>query len=224
MAIANQHQLFIIEDTAEAAFSLYNDKPAGTFGEIGCFSFQSTKTITMGEGGAVVINNDHLIEKARLIRNHGMQGKKRYWHYEIGHNFRLTNYQAALGLAQLEHLTDIKRQKQMIMAQYQDKLGKINGITFQQFDTAVQPVVWCVAIQLDTTYFTDATHVRDALYHKGIETRSGFYPFNEMPHYNAPFLPVTNHLSKNIINLPSYTSITKEEINYICQQLIALRI
>lgn len=223
MSIAKQYQLSVIEDTAEAAFSLYDNQAAGTYGDIGCYSFQATKTITMGEGGAIVMFDRSLADKARLIRNHGMQGKKRYWHYEIGHNFRLTNYQAALGFAQLEHLPEISINKHRVFESYKRKLGTFSGIRFQEFPSSVQPLVWCTALILDRECFGDAEQVRNLLLEKGIETRSGFFTFSDMPNYQAPFLPVSNYLSKHIINLPSHTLITEKEIEYICEQLIALR-
>lgn len=223
MAIARQHGLSVIEDTAEAAFSLLDDKPAGTFGDVGCFSFQATKTLTMGEDGAIVVADAPLAQRCRLIRNHGMQGKKRYWHYEIGHNFRLTNYQAALGLAQLEHLGEVVLNKDRIMKAYTKRLGNVSGITFQAFQAGVQPLVWSVAVILDKACFGEAKAVGEALLEKGIETRTGFFPFHEMLHYDAPYLPVSDYLSKHIINLPSYTLIPEEAIDYVCEQLMALR-
>lgn len=223
MAIAKHHRLSVIEDTAEAAFSLFEDQAAGTFGDVGCFSFQATKTITMGEGGALVIADDALADRARLIRNHGMQGKKRYWHYDIGHNFRLTNYQAALGLAQLEHIQEVIINKDRIMKAYQKRLQSIPGLTFQVFQKGVQPLIWSVALTVDSHCFGESEVLRDALLEKGIETRSGFFTFYEMTHYDAPYLPVSDHLSKTIISLPSYTLITEDEIDYVCEQLIALK-
>jgi perosamine synthetase len=223
MTVAKKHKLSVIEDTAEAAFSLFEDKAAGTFGDVGCFSFQATKTLTMGEGGAIVITDDLLADKARLIRNHGMQGKKRYWHYALGHNFRLTNYQAGLGLAQLEYIQEVARHKDRVMKAYKMRLEGISGLSFQVFQAEVQPLVWSVALVLDKKCFGEVEQVRSALLEKGIETRSGFFPFYDMPIYDAPYLPITDYLSKQIISLPSYTLITEEEIDYVCEHLIALR-
>src|SRR3989338_7748949 len=96
-AIADKYKLFLIEDVAQAAFSKYEQKYAGSFGDVGCFSFQATKTVAMGEGGFVVTPYKNVYEKMCLIRDHGMNKEKRYWHEVIGYNFRLTNLQAALG-------------------------------------------------------------------------------------------------------------------------------
>ncbi len=113
---AQQHHLIVIEDTAEAAFSKYQNTYAGALGNIGCFSFQATKTLTTGEGGGVCFHDRELHDRARLIRNHGMQPDRRYWHDVVGHNFRLTNLQAALGVAQLDNLSTIIENKSVLNA------------------------------------------------------------------------------------------------------------
>ncbi|MBX7066611.1 MAG: DegT/DnrJ/EryC1/StrS family aminotransferase [Parachlamydiales bacterium] len=219
LEIAHRHNLAVIEDTAEAVFSKWNAQSAGTFGDIGCFSFQATKTLTMGEGGAITISNDVLADRARLIRNHGMHGKRRYWHYEIGHNFRLTNYQAALGCSQIAFLDIIIRNKKRVDALYRKKLEGLEEIKFQSFNSAVDPVVWAVVIQLDKNEFGDAKAVREELLAANIETRSGFFTFHDMPQYNAPYLPVSQKLSETVISLPSYTLISEEEIDYVCENI-----
>jgi perosamine synthetase len=222
MDIAKRHHLAVIEDTAEAAFSMWDGQAAGTFGDIGCFSFQATKTLTMGEGGALTIADEDLAQRARLIRSHGMQGKKRYWHYEIGHNFRLTNYQAALGCAQLEFLDTIIQNKKRVINAYTQALADVAGVRFQVFDALVSPVVWAVAIQLEGDVFGCTTKVRDTLLERHIETRSGFFTFHDMPQYNGPYLPVSQKLSDTVISLPSYALITDDEIDTVCNNLINL--
>lgn len=223
MKLARQYHLHVVEDTAEAAFSKWNNQAAGTFGDVGCFSFQATKTLTMGEGGAITVKNEKLAERARLIRSHGMHGKKRYWHYEIGHNFRLTNYQAALGLAQLEYLDVIIQHKNRVLTTYQNHLSTTPGITFQTFKPGASPIVWSVAVLLDQDQFGKSELVRQRLLDAGIETRSGFYTFSDMPNYDAPILPISQEISDGLINLPSYTCITDDEIGYVCEQLTRLR-
>lgn len=222
MDIAQRYKLAVIEDTAEAVFSKWNHQAAGTFGDIGCFSFQATKTLTMGEGGALSVSNNELAEKARLIRSHGMSGKKRYWHYEIGHNFRLTNYQAALGCSQFEFLDTIILNKKRVEAAYRLRLDHLPELKFQEFSSAVDPVVWAVAVQLNKEYFDDAKAVREDLFAAGIETRSGFFTFHNMPLYKGPYLPVSQNLSETIISLPSYALITDDEIDFVCKTILKL--
>lgn len=221
--IANRYNLSVIEDTAEAAFSTLDNQMAGTFSDVGCFSFQATKTITMGEGGAITLKNEELADKAKLIRSHGMYGKKRYWHYAVGHNFRLTNYQAALGCAQLEHINKIIENKKRVLNLYQKYLDKANGIQFQYFAPNVDPVPWAVAIKIDETYFPPVNTIRDYLMEHSIETRTGFFTFHDMPLYHAPFLPVSQSISKSIISLPSHALIEEETISYVCNKIMELR-
>lgn len=220
MALAKAHQLVVIEDTAEAAFSKYNGQYAGTFGDIGCFSFQATKTLTMGEGGAIILRNPEIFAQATLYRNHGMQPTRRYWHEVIGHNFRLTNYQAAFGLAQLHALDEIIQAKKRVFEQYAALLGNQPGIALQTFQPEVDPVVWAIAIKVNACI--DAKQLAARLYQKQIETRPGFEYFAHMPIYKDVFChaPQSQQLSEGMISLPSSATLTHNEINTICQTLI----
>lgn len=222
--LAERHHLFIIEDTAETAFSRYKGKYAGTFGDVGCFSFQATKTITMGEGGFVLTNRAKLYEKMRLIRDHGMRKDKHYWHDVIGYNFRLTNLQAAVGYGQFENLDKIISEKQRVSRLYREHLVDEPGITMQHFTPEVEPVVWAIAIKIDANLFKgDRDFLIKSLLESGIETRPGFYPFSVMPLYNAPLLPISEDVGANVISLPSFVSLTEEEIAFICDQLKKLK-
>ncbi len=222
--IADKHKLFLIEDSAQAFLSKYLGKLAGTFGDVGCFSFQATKTISMGEGGCVVTDDKNLQERMQLIRDHGMKSKKRYWHTVIGHNFRLTNLQAAIGVAALNKLKTITASKKRIYEQYQRELDGQEGVIFQQFKKEVGPLVWCVAISISPEKFGCS---RDTLIkrleRRGIETRPGFYPASLMPLYKLSILPVAEEVSKDVISLPSFVEIKNEEIKYICDCLISLK-
>lgn len=224
MEIAANHNLHVIEDVAEAAFTTLNGQHAGTFGTIGCFSFQATKTITTGEGGMVILADDQLADQARLIRNHGMRPNKRYWHEVVGHNFRLTNFQAAMGLAQLEAVDNISTQKKRVFESYKQRLYGQDGIILQTIQPETDPVMWAVAIMVDEKVFgLSRDEICQHLEAKGIETRPGFYAFSEMPIYNAPALPNSLRASQTIISLPSYAMLTDDQIDYICQTLLNLR-
>lgn len=223
--VAAQHNIAVIEDVAEAAFSKYSGKYAGSLGDVGCFSFQATKTIAMGEGGALVTNNDLLFNTAKLIRNHGMRPEKRYWHEVVGHNFRLTNMQAALGCAQLECMEQIIKNKQRVYHEYKKRLQLSEIVVLQQIPAHVDPVIWAFAIKIVPERFK---YSRDKIIQKlkeqGIETRTGFYSFGQMPLYGAPNLDVADTLSKNIISLPSYPTLTETEIDHICDCLLGMGI
>lgn len=222
-AIATQYGLYLIEDVAEAAFSRWGGKLAGTFGHVGCFSFQATKTITTGEGGFVVTDDAGLHQRMRLIHSHGMLPGKRYWHEVVGHNFRLTNLQAAVGCAQLEQLDEILAQRHRVHAMYLDRLVGLDGVTLQGFAHAVEPVVWAVAVKIDQTAFKfDRDGIIAELLAAGIETRPGFYAASKMPLYRwfeHDIQRVSEDVAANVICLPSFPDLTDDEINRVCDEL-----
>jgi perosamine synthetase len=216
--------LVLIEDAAESLFSRYDNKYAGTFGDAGCFSFQATKTLAMGEGGAVAVKNENLLASMRKIRDHGMDQKKRYWHDVRGYNFRLPNLQAAIGCGQLEKAEDIISAKKKISSLYRERLGNIPGIKFQYFNEKTEPVVWTTAVRLDEKSFKNSRdEIIALLMGQGIETRPGFYPFSEMPLYGAGPLPVAESVSGRVICLPSFCSIAEEDVEYICGCITRLK-
>lgn len=224
LTISASFNISVIEDVAESFMSQFKNQYAGTFGSFGCYSFQATKTITTGEGGAVCTHDSLKAEKARIIRNHGMTKDRRYWHHEIGHNFRLTNLQSALGFSQLEKIQDIIQNKNRVYQAYLEHLGEIEGISFQSFDKNVDPVVWAVVIRINPQFFKgDRDFLIKALSELDIETRPGFTPFHEMPIYQCPLLKNATDVSKTILSLPSYPSLSNEDIYYISEQVRLLR-
>lgn len=221
--IAYDDDIYIVEDCAEAIFSKYKSKFAGSLGDLGCFSFQSTKTIAMGEGGAILTNNKAFYERMRILRSHGMNPNKRYWHDMMGYNYRLTNGQAALGCAQLENRDEIIAEKKRIYERYKTKLYG-SDVEFQYITKGIEPVIWAFAIKLmpEHTKINRDTLMKKLL-KKGIETRFGFYPFTAMPLYaDGTKCPNAEEVSKDIILLPTYPSLTNEEIDYVCGALIGL--
>lgn len=219
MDIAKRHDLYVIEDTAEALFSKYNGRFAGSFGDVGCFSFQATKAVAMGEGGAVTIQNPDLVKKANQLKSHGMKEGTRYWHEIVAYNFRLTNIQAALGCAQLEAADRIIKNKKRVFNLYKKELDNTSGFSLQKFDAKVDPVVWAIAVKIDFDVIkTDRYKVTEALKEKGIETRPGFYDCATLPLYGAKNIPVSTKVSNAIISLPSSPDLMDDEIIYICNE------
>lgn len=222
LSIAKENNIYVVEDVAEAAFSKYDNKYAGTLGDIGCFSFQTTKTLTMGEGGAIVTNSSELNDKARLFRNHGMRPKKRYWHEVIGYNFRLTNYQAAMGYAQLLKIEDIISNKKRVYALYKEKLSDIKGVKLQVIHDKIDPVMWAFCLVVDSSVLS-ANEIAKKLFQNNIETRRGFYCLTDMPIYtDNSKAPVANKISNQLISLPSFATLTEEEIDSICSIFIKI--
>ena len=222
--LAHNHAISVVEDAAEAFASQYKGHRAGTMGTIGTFSFQATKTITTGEGGMTVTENEELNTRMALYRSHGMLRKTYYWHELPGHNFRLTNLQAALGCAQLENLDHVIRERNRVYNQYKKYLSNSYGITPQYFSPDVEPVLWAMAIKLDKrAYPQGRDEVMRQMTHLQIETRPGFYSPSFMDFYSCPGLPISDEISEQVISLPTFPSLQNDEIEYICNSLISLQ-
>jgi perosamine synthetase len=222
--LADGRRVAVVEDAAEALGSKYKGRMAGTIAPVGVFSFQATKTITTGEGGAVATGDTDLRDRMRLFRNHGMD-VKRYWHEVAGHNFRLTNLQAALGCAQLERVDTIVAKRNRMYLTYKRCLERCQGAILQEFSNEVEPVVWAIAVKLNASAFPQG---RDTLIEQlggmGIETRPGFYSASMMHHlYATTRLPICDELSRQVLSLPSSPTLTGEEIEYICSSLDVLQ-
>ncbi len=223
LALGKAHQIDILEDAAEALFSRYKGRLAGTLGTLGSYSFQATKTITTGEGGMVVTNDHELNIKMRLYRSHGMD-QKRYWHEVPGHNFRLTNLQAALGCAQFEHLDEIITERRRVHDTYRNLLRKVSGLTLQDFTTHVEPVLWAMAVRIDPKAYPQGRDQLIAqLLDENIETRPGFYAASQMNIYDCKPLPVCEAISCQVISLPTFPTLAEWEIHFISERLKALR-
>lgn len=225
MKIARSHNIPVIEDCAESLFSKYNNKLCGTFGQISTFSFQATKTITTGEGGLVVTNSDSLSRTMKLYRSHGMdRSKKYYWHELPGHNFRLTNFQAAFGLGQLEKIKIIKAQRKRVYNLYKSLLGNVDGVKLQKIEKNVTPVIWAVALKLNTKFFSQGRDkIIEQLKKSGIETRPGFYASSLLKIYHKHSLPVSEDVSRNVISLPTFPTLKNDDVEYMCNELLKLR-
>ena len=224
MDLAEHHGLAVIEDAAEAFGGNYKGRPAGTFGDIGTFSFQATKTITTGEGGLVVTRQPELNARMALYRSHGMQRKVPYWHDVPGHNFRLTNLQAAIGLAQLRHLSAIERERRRIDRTYRRASETLEGITWQYFPPDVTPVVWAMALKLHPDAYPQGRDaVIAAMAAEGIETRPGFYTPSRHDYFAAPELPVSDRVSRQVICLPMFVELSDRQIQAIVKILARLK-
>ncbi len=216
LQLADGRGLWVLEDAAEALGSTYRGRQAGTIAPIGSYSFHATKTITTGEGGAVVTRDDALAERMRLYRSHGVKSR-RYWHDVAGHNFRLTNLQAAIGCAQLECIEPIIRARERVHRSYLGAFADLPGVAVQRMTAGVEPLVWAIAVRLDERVYPQG---RDALMAQlaeaGIETRPGFHAAAEMTHlYDAPDTPVATMLARQTISLPSSPTVSDEEIALI---------
>lgn len=221
MALAQKHQLIVIEDCAEAQGALYKGRQVGTFGDVGCFSFFSNKVITTGEGGMVCTRDAELADRLKVLRDHGMRPGKRYWHDVAGFNYRMTNLQAALGVAQMERVERFLARRREIGERYNRQLAKIEGIVLPPTKSWGQTIYWIYSLLVDeskTGISRDALSIR--LSELGIENRPFFYPMHEMPPYaqDGDF-PVSKRLSRQGMSLPSGNDITDEAIDRVCNAI-----
>lgn len=218
MKIAKEYNLFVIEDCAESLGSTYKGKHCGTFGDISTFSFYGNKTLTTGEGGMVVTNDETLHDRAYHFKMHGLAKYREYWHDVIGFNYRMTNICAAIGLAQLENLSSrIERKRKL--AEFYIKCFKDLSLSYHKETGDVFHSYWMFSVQ--TEHPNQRDELRDHLKLNGIETRPSFYPVHTMPMFAAKYrkLPVAEKLGWCGINLPSFPTLTQDEQNYICEKI-----
>lgn len=232
MEIAKKHNLFVIEDAAEAHGAEYKGRKIGSIGHIGCFSFYANKIITTGEGGMVVTNDKNLADRARLLRNHAF-GEPRFLHKELGFNYRLTNMQAAIGLAQTERIDYFINKRRANAKLYTSLLKNIPGIITPPEKDWAKNVYWMYGILINEKQFgINKDEVMIVLKEKGIETRSFFLPMHKQEVYFAKderfpnttgSYPISEELFKQGLYLPSSSSLTKEQIIQITDILKFLK-
>lgn len=215
--LCQEHGLLLIEDCAEAFGSKYKGRHVGTFGDVATFSFFGNKTISTGEGGMVITKSKAAIEKAYHLKNQGVSSRKEYWHDVIAYNYRMTNICAAIGLAQLEMADEIIFKKRRIAEIYRNEL-KNSPVVFHNEVEDTFHSYWMCSIMLNDSGKRD--ELRKHLSKSNIETRKVFYPANTMPHcYTDEKFAVAEKISSAGINLPSYPSLTVEQIKYICAEI-----
>ena len=221
MKIAGEYNLTVIEDAAEAHGAEINGKKVGALGKCGVFSFYGNKIITSGEGGMITTDDPKLYEKAKFLRDHAMSPEKRYWHSEVGYNYRMTNIQAALGAAQLERIDAILLRKKEIFEMYNRELSGIEGVRLNRACSWAKNVFWMVCLELEGFSAEGRDLFMLALKAKGIDSRPYFCPISEMPMYQSGAIlnPVAHQISRTGLNLPSYYDISDKQIRYICQNV-----
>jgi perosamine synthetase len=214
--IAKECNLFVVEDAAEAHGAEVNGKKVGSLSDAGVFSFYGNKIITSGEGGMITTNDDKLYKKMKYLRDHAMSKEKRYWHTDVGFNYRMTNLQAALGVAQFERIDELLDKKKEIFEWYQKELKDIKGIKLNYQASWAKNVYWMVCLELDGFTENQRDEFIQKLKVKNIDSRPYFYPVSDMPVYKDSNTPITHKVYQKGLNLPSYFDITKEQVDYVC--------
>jgi perosamine synthetase len=217
--IAKKYNLLVIEDAAEAHGAEVNGHKVGSLSDAAIFSFYGNKIITTGEGGMITTNNALLYEKMKQLRDHAMSKNKRYWHEEVGYNYRMTNIQAALGCAQLERIDEIINKKMYIFECYLNELKDVSGIRLNHCEEWAKNVYWMVCLEVYNFDEVKRDNFISILKEYGIDSRPYFYPISDMPMYNNANTSNVHEIYKRGINLPSFFDITYDEIKFICKTI-----
>jgi perosamine synthetase len=220
--IAEKHGLKIIEDGAEQIGQTYKGRPVGSLGHISTFSFYPNKHITTGEGGMVVVDDKDVAEKCRSLRNLCFIPEKRFVHYELGYNFRMTNLQAALGIAQLERVTDFLTKKREIGRRYHKALAKVEYLELLPETTSyAENIHWVFGVVLKDHFPHNAEWFMKKLSELKIGTRPFFYPMHKQPVFNSmglflnESLPVSERLAERGFYVPSGLALTEPQIQTV---------
>jgi perosamine synthetase len=220
LEVAKKRNLKVIEDAAEAFGASVGERIVGSFGDAACFSFYGNKTITTGEGGAILFKDPAVFARAKMLRDHGMSTTMRYWHLEAGFNFRMTNLQAAVGLAQMERIETILQKKERILDYYTSRFGDLKEFVQQQACPGGKPSCWLFTLLVAEQAGIGRDEFAARLIRNGIETRPIFYPLHTMPAFERfakkRSYPIAEHIARRGLSLPSAATLTEQGLNYIC--------
>jgi len=223
LEIADKHGLYVIEDAAEAHGAEYKGRRAGSLGHMGCFSFYANKIVTTGEGGMIVTNDATLAARARKLRDQAYEKERRFWHQELGFNYRMTNVQAAIGVAQMERIDEFINTRRRNAQLFNELLSEVPGLTLPPEAEWAKNVYWMYSLLVGDDFGMDRDQLADYLKSQGIDTRPFFYPIHLQPLYEQLFrgenYPVAEELSKRGINLPSGNELTETQVRRIAEEI-----
>lgn len=229
MALAQKHHLAVIEDAAEAIGQTVYDTPCGAFGDISCFSFYPNKHVTTGEGGMVLCDDDALAARCRSLRNLSFVPERRFVHRELGHNFRISNIQAAIGVAQMEKLPESLRKKRAIGARYQELLKDVQGVQLPLERTPyAENLYWVFGLVLNDEVPFEEQECERRLQALGVGTRPFFWPMHEQPVFLEQGLfkgeryPVAERIARRGLYVPTGLALTDEAMRYVSEQVHAV--
>jgi len=229
LALAEKHGLKIIEDAAEMIGQTYRGRPCGSFGDLSIFSFYPNKHVTTGEGGMVVTNSPELAKRCRVLRNLCFQPQQRFLHEELGYNFRMSNLQAALGVAQLEQLDSFIDRKRRMGKRYNDHFREMSQLQLPlpQTDFA-ENIYWVYGVVLKDSVPFDAQEAMQRLRENGIGTRPFFWPMHKQPVFKKTGLfeneshPVAERLARRGFYLPSGLALSEDQIDKVAKTVKAI--
>lgn len=217
MNIAEENNLLVMEDAAPSLGSLYKNKRPGSFGNASTLSFQGAKLAVTGEGGMFLTNDSELYERVSKLGDHGRSSTKTLWNEQIGYKYKMSNIQAALGLAQLERIDELVEKKRQIFSWYKKELENIDGIKMnsEKPDCKTNFIVPSIILQKNFQLTRDSFIKK--LKDMNIDSRPIFYPVSHMPMFETHHNPNAEFISSNGINLPAGHNLTKDDILYVCE-------
>lgn len=224
MAIAKRHNLPVIEDTAEALGSKYKGRMAGSIGDMSTFSFHGTKTMTTGEGGALAVRSKELFDKLSILESHGRDPKvaKQFWSEKIGYKYKMSNIEAALGLAQIERIEELVGRKREIFAKYKARLGHLNALSFNPEQPGCRNSFWMTTVVFDEALNLDRAALIRKFEENNIDARVFFYPVSMMPMFEKrPANANAYSMHSRGMNLPCYHDITDADIDRVCGVILS---
>ena len=214
MEIARKYNLYVIEDAAEALGSEYKNKKCGSIGDIGVFSFHGTKTMTTGEGGMLVTNNKELFDEVLIYNDHGRSHKnpKMFWMDRIGYKYKMSNIQAALGVAQVERMDELVERKRQIFFYYKELLDDLHDITINVEPAGTKNSFWMPTIILGSSYKIERDKLFAYLKENGVDNRPFFYPLSSLPMFESRLEnEVSYSIYQQAFHLPTYHDMTNDD-------------
>jgi perosamine synthetase len=225
--IARRHGLFLLEDAAEAHGASYRGRRVGSLADAATFSFYGNKIVTTGEGGMVTTNDGPLARHTRRLRDHAFSDERHFWHRHLGFNYRMTNLQAAVGLAQTERLAGLVELRRRNRRHYDERLRGVRGLTLPPEAPDVRSVFWMYAVCVEDDFGCSRDELRERLAARGIETRTFFIPIHLQPIYRAEYrdqgYPVAEELCRKGLYLPSGPTLTEADIEYVAGEIARIR-
>lgn len=223
LAIAKKHNVRVIEDAAEAHGATYRGRSVGSIGDAAIFSFYGNKIVTAGEGGMITTNDERIASLARQLRGHAFSRDRHFWHQYHGFNYRMTNLQAAVGLAQTERLPQLVEARRRNARRYEKALLGVRGLTLPIEQPGSTNVFWMYALLVEENFGSTRDELRRMLARRGIETRTMFVPIHLQPIYSRAFAgqryPVAEELCRKGLYLPSGPALTAADIEYVAGEV-----
>ena len=222
-AVAEKHNLRILEDAAPAIGAKCGERYCGTFGDVAAFSFQGAKMMVTGEGGILLTNDDDIFEDIKQYSEHGRSkdASNTFWIETIGYKYKISNIQAALGLGQFERIDELIDKKRLIFSWYEERLGGITGLRLNKEADWAKSLYWMASVFLEKDFGVTRDNLMDDLKARNIDTRPVFPVISKYPMWYSDCLnPIANSVSNNSMNLPSGHNLDETEVEYVCQSIL----